>query len=249
MIASIKAEVRKLLTVRSTYVIAGITLALTALVAFYFEGYRGNTGSAASMLEPTALKEIVGNIAGLGAFFVSIIAVLFMGHEYRYNTIMYTLTANASRTQVYAAKVLVMSAFSVLFGLVVVLFGLGSYMLGLNLRDATLPAQDIELLAQLGKVMFYYVGYGLVGLLITVVVRSIVAAIAVLFIVPITVEPLLGLVLKEDAAYLPFAALDNVMGAALIGGITPARAMAVSALYLAAGVIIVWLLFVRRDAN
>ncbi len=39
MIADIKAEFRKLLTVRSTYVITAICLAFTILIAFYALGY------------------------------------------------------------------------------------------------------------------------------------------------------------------------------------------------------------------
>lgn len=251
MLPTLKSEFRKLFTIRSTYVIILIVLALVALMCFYFEGYRGNTGSAASKLAPTALQEIVGNAAGIGALFMAIIAVLFMAHEYRYNTIMYTLTANTRRTKVLLAKAFTITVVGVIFGVLIALFGLGSYMLGLQLRDATLPAQNFDLLTQLGKVAVYYGAYALIGLIIATLLRAVVGAIAVLLLVPTTIEPLISLVLKEKAVYLPFAATDTIMGASAIqnGNLSSNGAIGVTAIYLIVVGIITWLLFLKRDAN
>lgn len=250
MIPTLKSEFRKLFTVRSTYVITAIVLVLVGLMSFYFEGYKGNTGSAASKLEPGAFNEIISNTAGMGALFLAIIAVLFMAHEYRYNTIMYTLTANTRRTTVLLTKMFTIAVFGVCFGIVTVLFGLGMYALGVQLRDATLPAQDIAMWTALGKVALYYVGYALIGVLLAVLLRAVVGAIAVLLLFPTTIEPLMSMVLKEKAVYLPFAALDTIMGASMMrGDLTSAGAIGVSAIYIAVFGIITWLLFLRRDAN
>lgn len=251
MLPTLKSEFRKLFTIRSTYVIAFIVLALVFLMCFYFEGYRGNTGSAASTLAPTALKEIVGNAAGIGALFIAIIAVLFMAHEYRYNTIMYTLTANTRRTKVFLSKILTMTVVGAVFGVLVALFGLGAYMLGLQLRDATLPTQDFDLLTQIGKVALYYIAYSIIGVLIATLLRAVVGAIVVLLLVPTTIEPLISLVLKEKAVYLPFAATDTIMGASAIqsNSLSSNGAIGVTAIYLVAVGVVTWLLFLRRDAN
>src|SRR5690606_21376125 len=139
MLGTIKAEVRKLLTVRSTYVILFIILALSVLVNFYVEGYWGQSGSAAGMLESTAFNEIISNGVGMAALFISIVAVLQMGHAYRDNTITYTLTANARRTQVFLAKVIVIGLFSILAGLFVGMFSILMYKIGVGLRGASLP--------------------------------------------------------------------------------------------------------------
>jgi ABC-2 type transport system permease protein len=250
MIPTIKAEFRKLFTVRSTYIMVIISLILIFLFAFWLEGYKGTSGSPASTLAPTALQEIITNGAGLSVLFVSIIAVLFMAHEYRYNTINYTLTVNARRTQVLLAKVFTITVFSLGYGLLAVLTALGFYMLGLSLRDASLPPQDLNILTQVGKLIFYYIGYGLIGLLLAVVTRSIVMSIATLFIFPTTIEPLLGLLLKDNTKYLPFTALDSTVGATMIQNtLTAGTAVLVSTAYLAAGLFVTWWLFVRRDAN
>lgn len=250
MIPTIKSEFRKLFTVKSTYIVIIISLVLIFLFSFWLEGYKGVSGSPAATLAPTALQEIINNGAGLSVLFVSIIAVLFMAHEYRYNTINYTLTANARRTQVLLAKVFAIVVFSLGYGLLAVFAALGFYMFGLSLRDASLPPQDLNVLTQVGKLIFYYIGYGLIGLLLAVVTRSIVMSIATLFIFPTTIEPLLGLLLKENTKYLPFTALDSTVGASMIQNtLTVGSAIAVATAYLAGGLLVTWWLFVRRDAS
>ncbi len=250
MLPALKSEFRKLFTVRSTYIMIALSMALIALYCFFFEGYKGNTGSPASTLGDTALQEIVSNGAGISVLFASIVSILFMAHEYRYNTIMYTLTANVRRGRVLLAKVLAIVLFSIVYGLIAVAVALGCYMFGLSLRDATLPPQDIDALAELGKVVFYYMGYALVGLLLAMLTRSVVMAVGTLLIFPITIEPLLSLVLRDNAKYLPFTALDSTVGATVMPNVlSPGNAIAVTCVYLAGGLFITWLLFVRRDAN
>ncbi len=251
MLPTIKAEFRKLLTVRSTYILVGLSLVLVIFYAFFFEGYKGNTGSSAAKLAPTAMQEIIANAAGLGVTLVTIIAILFMAHEYRYNTIMYTLTANARRTRVLLAKVVASAIFSAGVGLLIVSVALGGYLFGLSLRGASLPPQDFPALVEIGKVAFYYLGYALIGLLLAALVRNIVAAVAGLLILSTTIEPLLAeFVLKANAKYLPFTALDTSVGATMMQNpLSTGVAMGVAGAYLLAGLLATWFLFVRRDAN
>lgn len=246
----IKSELRKLFSLRSTYILIFLSFALIVLFAFFFEGYKGNTGSPASTLQSTALHEIVANGVGLGITFASIIAILFMAHEYRYNLIMYTLTANVRRTKVLFAKMLTILLFGIGYGLLASLLALGSYLLGLSLRDAILPAQDFNVLSEFGKVIFYSAGYILIGMLIAAIVRSVVAAIAIFLMVPTTLEPLLSLVLKDNSKYLPFTTLDSTVGASVIQNtLSPKNAIILSCVYLVAAAIITWIVFVRRDAR
>lgn len=250
MLALFKAEFRKLFTVRSTYIMTIFALIFMGLYSFYFEGYKGNTGSAASQLSPTALQEIVTNGAGMGVLFASIIAILFMAHEYRYNTIMYTLTINVRRTKVLLAKLLTISIFGAIYGLLFILLAIGSYLLGISLRDASLPPQQFEVWAELGKVAFYYAGYSILGIILAIVTRNVVGAIATLLIVSTTLEPLLGVLLKDNAKYLPITVLDSTVGAAISQNVlSPGKAILFSTLYLSIGAFVAWLLFMRRDAS
>lgn len=250
MLGTIKAEIRKLLSVRSTYVLLFIILGLSVLINFYVEGYWGQSGSAAGTLQPGALREVIGNGVGMAALFISIIAVLQMGHEYRHNMINYTLTANARRTQVFIAKVLVIGLFSILAGLFVGAFSIVMYKLGLSLREASLPPQDFDYVLTAGRIALYSFAYGVLGLFVTMLLRNLVGSIVFLLIVPTTVEPLVGMLLKDNAIYLPFSTFDHILGAAIMqGNMTSNTASVLTVVYICALGIITWLTFMRRDAN
>ena len=89
------------------------------------------------------------------------------------------------------------------------------------------------------------------GLLIAALVRNQVGAIITLFIVPDTVEGLLSLLLKKNAVYLPFSSIHAVIGQGLNynNSITAGHAALLFSGYLIIGWLIVWVLFLRRDAN
>lgn len=254
--AILRSEFRKLLTVRSTYVMFIVAILIVGLLAFWVEGYKGIGGSPASMLTDKALETIFKSSAMVAATFGGIMAVLYAVHEYRYNMIVYTFTAANSRTKVLLAKFITMVMYAVIFSFICGAIGIGLYYLGLHFRDASLPAQNIDWLNATGKVLFYNIAQILIALMIGIVTRSIAAGIAIIFLIPITIEPLLGLVLKQKAAYLPFAALERVAygeGAGMVevvpGELSVTRAIVVSTIYLVSAAAITWLLYLKRDAN
>lgn len=251
MIPSLKSEFRKLLSVRSTYYLLGFALLVIGVFTFYFEGYRGNIpDSAASTLGPTALQEIIKGYASIAAGMSAVIAILFMAHEYRYSTIMYTLTAQSHRTKVLLAKTLTMIVFGLVVGLVAAGFAIASYLLGVSLRGDSLAPQNFDVWSQIGRLLAYTVGYTLMGLILAALVRNLVAAVAVFLIYPATIEPLLSLLIKDNAVYLPFASLDTIVGSTfIVGSLTPIGAVGVAYAYLVAGWVAAWLLFLKRDAN
>lgn len=104
MTTLLKAEFRKLLTIRSTYIMITMGLLLVGFLSFWIEGYKGISGTSASEGGAGAYTGVIGQSAGIGAVFTMIIAILFTAHEYRYNTIMYTLTADVHRTRVLLKK-------------------------------------------------------------------------------------------------------------------------------------------------
>lgn len=247
---TIKAEVRRLLSVRSTYITALIFLVLVGFTNLYVEGYWGQSGSQAGALGPAALKEVIGGGVGLMALAMSIIAILQIGHEYRYNTIMHTLTANTRRTQVFLSKALVLGSFAIVLGLFTAVFSVIAYKIGVSLRGAELPPQDLDIAIQMFRVAVYSLIYGLFGMLLALLTRSIILSVVVLLILPSTVEPLLGLLLKENAKYLPISSFDHIMGVA-IGqtDMTPNTAIVLSLAYIVGLSLVTLTLFIRRDAN
>jgi hypothetical protein len=92
----------------------------------------------------------------------------------------------------------------------------------------------------------------LIGLLLGVVLRNIIGAIAFVFIVPGTVESLLALLLKDNAMYLPFTALERFVGSGVLpqgAELGIAKATAITLAYFAAGWALTAYFFVRRDSN
>src|SRR6185437_5947661 len=113
MINALKAEFRKLLSVRSTYILISVAILFVIFFTFYIEGYHL---SGKDLLNKHLYNDdIVGALTSLPLIFGAIIAILLMTHEYRYNTITYSLTLSNSRSKVLAAKLIVTSVFALLF--------------------------------------------------------------------------------------------------------------------------------------
>lgn len=255
MTALLRAEFRKLLSVRSTYVVSLLALLLSGgLMAFYIEGMWGKSGSAAGLLSERAVTEIIMNSFGTVSVFVAIIAMLQIVHEYRHNTIVYTLTASNSRTKAFFAKLGVLAVYAVLFSLATAFISLGLYYLGVSIRGGSLPAQSVDWLDILGRGAFLNLGYMTVGAITAYLSRNIALAIAVILIVPTTVESLLSLLLRENSKYLPFTALGqmsiaNPSDLDKLNMLSMSAAFVLVLAYLAIGVAVTWYLFLRRDAN
>lgn len=254
MLASLKAECRKLLTVRSTYFIIAFVLALVVFFAFYVEGIKANGivhhGGVAMLNDPHKLASEVTGAIGAVSLFGALAGVLLMTHEYRYNTIMYTLTASRSRSKTLLAKVLTVSAFAAVFTLIIAAFSPSMTLLGLHLKHVQLIHQDFQFWHLGLRALFYGWGFSMAGLLFAVLMRNQIAAIVTLFFLPTTIEAILGLLLKKNAVYLPFGALNAVLqDKPEVGTLSHAHAAMVFAAYLVVGWIVAWILFVRRDAN
>ncbi|HEY5442194.1 MAG TPA: ABC transporter permease [Candidatus Saccharimonadales bacterium] len=246
MIPAIKAELRKLLTVRSTYIILGGCLVLEFIFAFYGGGMKASTGD---LHNPNYLAGQVTQAVSALSVLIALVGTLLVTHEYRYNTIMYTLTASRRRTQVLLAKLLVITIFAAVFSL---LFGLLSPLLaivGVHVKGHVLVHQVIPLWNLLWRSVFAGWGFAMFALILAFLIRIQVGSIVALFLIPSTVEPLVGLILKHNTAYLPFTAVGLVLDHNPDYSVSYARAALVTAIYVVVGWIIAWIFFMRRDAN
>jgi ABC-2 type transport system permease protein len=248
MRASLKSELRKLLTVRSTYVIFAITAVLVVFFGFYAEGIRA---SQSSLFNPHLLadgaKQAILSVGLLG----SLVGVLLVTHEYRYNTLTYTLTASNSRTKTLFAKLLVVTGFAVVFSLFVGVLSPVMTLAGIHAKGLVLTPQHLSAGSLLWEVVFVGWGYAMMAFIFAMIIRIQVGAISALFLVPAMVEPLLGLLMKKDAIYLPYNALQSVVqtpSADLIH-ISAGRAVGVVMSYIVVGLLASWILFLRRDAT
>jgi ABC-2 type transport system permease protein len=192
-----------------------------------------------------------------------LIGLLLLTHEYRYNTIVYTITASNSRNKVLASKVISIFLYVFIFSLLASIIAIGLLFAGAAAGGHTLIHQDINYLTFLAKCVFLAEGFAMGGLLFAALIRNQVGAIAALFIIPNPVEGILSLLLKHNSVYLPFTALQQVAQGPIIknvqaghpapesstGYLSAPKGALVFLAYLIGGWIVAWYLFLRRDAN
>jgi ABC-type transport system involved in multi-copper enzyme maturation permease subunit len=246
MINLIRAEARKLLTVRSTYLLVGGALLIVLFYAGYVTGYKI---TPEQLHTPMYLMQQSLNAVSAVTGLAAIVILLLLAHEYRHNTIVYTLTLARSRSRVLLAKILVAIKFMALFGLLVAVLSPLVTVLGAHLHGYTLVPQTFFYWNVLWRVLFYTCGYGLFALLLVALIRNQIGAIVVLLFAPITIEGILSLLLKENTKYLPFTSLGNVVAIPTMHGGTPGKSAITFLVYLVVGWLIAWYLFLRRDAN
>lgn len=254
MIQALKSEFRKLLSIRSTYVITGLAILLTSFISFWVLGYKGGHVQGDNFF----VNNLYQTIAPVTSIFTVLVAILLMAHEYRYNTIIYTLTMSNSRSKVLAAKIIAISTYVVIVASITTALFLVLSTTGHNLAGRALPSQQLHVDVFI-KILFYCVGFALAGMLFATLIRNLIFAVVFMFIVPNTVESIATLILKQKAIYLPFSSLSQVVvppglppqdtGPFIVGHLTPLRAAAVFSVYLIIGWAITWYLFLRRDAN
>lgn len=246
MLASLKSELRKFLTVRSTYIMTVLVLGLIAFLAVYAFGYKQDPASLAT--SSTILSDAISGAVGIFAIFAAILVILLVTHEYRYNTITYTLTTATNRLYVLASKLIVSLVYVTVIGLVVAAIAYFGTKAGIAASGGTLRPQDLptELVWQ---ILVYLWGNILFAFVIAVLARSVVVAMGAFFVIPV-VESILSGLLKANAEFLPFQALNAVIGQALpTATLTNSAAAVIVAIYVIVFGTLAAVLFVRRDAN
>ncbi len=249
MTGLLAAEVRKLSTARTTWILTAIGAAFAGFGAGFFlfeEAFSGPfTGS-----DPQVAAAI-DQVGGMSVI-VLVVGVLSLTTEFRHATIGRTLQITPSRTRVLTAKLVVGAAYGVVYfvaslGVVAVLIGIAA------------TGTDLELGAEVREALWH----GPVGLALTAVfgvavgalLRSQVVAITVSLVYVMLVETLVNQFAPQVARWLPFQALnalflsDEAMGQmpeGMVSPLPPGTALGVFVAYVAAfSVAAVWLLRAR----
>jgi len=244
MMYLLKAELRKLLSVRSTYFIFVVTVLLLGIFEFWALGVRATDVSLTN--SHALMDNIAGGVMNV-MLLAAITAVLMTTHEYRYNTIMYSLTSTGSRSKFLLSKVIVLFLYGILFSLIVAALSGAAYLIGIHVGGHELTAQTVYYKDLLWHVVAFGASYVLVGLLFAVLLRNQIASIVALFLVPGVVEQLLAVLLHDGSKYLPFHALDSVIMHSSV--MSPLKGLCIFLAYFIVGWIVAWILFLRRDAN
>jgi ABC-2 type transport system permease protein len=249
MLPSLKSEFRKLLSVRSTYVIVIITLLIVALFAGFGDGFKA---TSASLQRPTLLMSESTNAIVFVGLILAFAGLLLLGHEYRYNTIMYTLTSSPSRLRSLAAKVAAVSVFAAVTSLLVAFFAPLCTIVGAHLHGHHIGLQSFDYWSVIWRCVFVGWGYAMYAFILIAILRNQVGAIVTFLLVPLIGETIIGHIFTHSNKYLPFSSLQAVvqqggdkMGTSLSAGHSALVALA----YIAVGLAASALLFIRRDAN
>ncbi len=245
MITALKAEFRKILTIRSTWIIFAVSILLASvLIGFWVYGYR-DEGRA--IVNSKAFLDSVLTSAGVSGLVLSFIMLLLVGHEYRYNTIMYSLTSTNNRTKVFFAKFIAGAAVILTMGAVVVGLNAILFQIGQGMNDTASLAQQVPSWDAVWRMGAVFAGYAAFAFVLGMLLRNLICSIAVMLLVPTTVEGILSLLLKDNVKYLPFTALGNI--AVLEPNPKALVSLAVVAGYTVVLGFVAWILFVQRDAN
>lgn len=249
MITQIRAEFKKLFTVRSTYVLLGVMLVLLIFFTFYVSGWHS---SPADLKNPHRLFEEAQQAISFLSIFTALIGLLLFTHEFRYNTVSYSLTLSNNRSRVLAAKVLAVSLLALTVTAIIAVLAPLVALLGIQANHLKLVHQSFDVGGMAWRGLIFGWGYAMAGLVIAVLIRNQIGSIVTLFIVPGTVEGILSIWLKGNTVYLPFSALHSMLGVGVgVAGtnITHFHAMLVFLGYLVVAWAIGWTLFLKRDAS
>jgi ABC-type transport system involved in multi-copper enzyme maturation permease subunit len=256
MIDALRYEAVRVRTLGSTYWTIGVGLALCALIAFGF----GMDARGTDL--PPELSSLLLTGGGEGLPFpvlgltISLIGILATGHEYRHRLIYPTLTAIPQRSTLMTAKIIVVAAWAAGTALASVALGwvVGSLAYGQPLPLAAAPVPTV-----LVGYLLLIISYAVLGVALGQLTRAIPAAVVIVLLCPLLVEPLLSTVTGLDALswlqqvvpYLPFGAGMRLLTVGLDSGADVLgrwQGGAVFAGFVAVLLASSWLLFERRDA-
>jgi ABC-2 type transport system permease protein len=186
---ALRYEWMRLHTLRSTWWLTGLSLLIAGLLGLSAFGVQHPSLSNPQPLSVQDYGDILTGGGGGAIFLVAIllamIGVFAIGHEYRYGTIRPTLSALPRRSNVLAAKVIVVAAyvFVVALSCLVLRYVIAVLILGHRLLDLGLFPSPMARV-WIGSIV-YTVIFALVGLALAGLFRNIPAAIVTVIVLPV----------------------------------------------------------------
>ncbi|MFY9330597.1 MAG: hypothetical protein WAO41_02840 [Candidatus Nanopelagicales bacterium] len=258
MSAVLRYEWLRVVTVRSTWVLVALGIALPGVLAFFLawagaafinSGNDGGQGGPpdGEVLAPLGLSP--ATVLLLASLLVTIGAVAF-GQEYRHGLIRITLALFPRRTTVFFGKTIMVILVVVATSIVAITAVIVGNRFGLAVGDGTLEVETSTALLLIARVIVVITVFTLIAFAVTALSRNQPLGILVPIVGAAVVEPIIqAIALIQDWTWivwvLPFT-----------GGIeavetTGAEAwghLAVFVAWMLALLIPSWVLFVRRDA-
>jgi ABC-2 type transport system permease protein len=214
-------------------------------------GRRGETITAAELSHASGFLygfKLVGTLLGLVALCVF---ASQMAQEYTYGTLRNLLVRQPSRMKILVGKFISMTIFAIFMVLLAGVITISlSYALAGHAKVNTLAwssGSAMHLLAQCTLNIFIQtLSYGLFGMILGILFRSPISAIATGVIWSLILETILGAVLSSTAKWLPAANFSNI-GEGGTMAVSYQHSLLISVAYLTFGYALVSFLFKRRD--
>jgi len=260
MIRVIRAEWRKLR--RPTLFLGTIGAALfftglfTSLLFLLIDSPRGNSDPA-NPISREMLSSFGGSVIGfsnVGSLLGIIAYCVFAAQtaqEYTYGTLRNLLVRQPGRIRLLIGKLASMKAFAVIMTLVgaVISIGLSYILAGSKDVSTTLWFNGdgrIEIAKTLLNVFISILGFGIIGMVLGILLRSPISSISLGVLWLLIVENIVGAVKSSTLEWLPGSQLATVAA----GGtetISYTHALSLSGIYVGVALVIATVLFTKRD--
>ncbi len=225
-VPALRAEVGKLLTTRTWWILA-IILALYVgfvsggLGAIFGFSSTSEIGDGGGQAPPTDIlaPTLYGSVSTFGYVFPVLLGALAVTSEYRHQMLTPTFLATPKRGVVLAAKSLALLVFGAVYGLIGVIASVGAGAGALALFGLDTQFDNSETWAMMGRAILALALWAVIGVGIGALIPNQVAAIVVILAFTQFVEPTLRAVtmFADWAAalgrFLPGAASDALVGA------------------------------------
>lgn len=202
-------ELRKLLTLRSTWISATVACIASAAVAALL-GWAFTSPELGYSGDSLGLLQTVARTTGPSLYFAAVLGVTAVRADIRDGVARLTLVREPRRDRVWAAKA---GATALLAGAICLLSSLAEVALVCALFDAVPVAGGLRAVA-----VHTLVGmsWALVGIALGTIIDSVLPAVLAVLALPLVIEPLVTALVGGPVAWLPFASGHTAY--ALIGG-------------------------------
>jgi len=216
MYTLIRAEVLKLRTVRSPWLLlGGVPLLVIAGISGLVISSPGSLGDPATQAK--ALAHV-----GLAAMFALAFGILAVAGEYRHKTITDSYLTTPGRAPVVGAKLVVYAFFGALAGLLAALAGLVVAAAWWSAKGVPFGWGDSAMWTTIGGGIAGCAAFAAIGVGVGALIRNLVGAIAIALAWIAVVEGIVGQLVGGLARWLPFSA-SQALGAASGKGMVAAQ--------------------------
>jgi ABC-2 type transport system permease protein len=211
MNALLRAEARKILTTRSTLLVAGFALLypiLSLLPAIF--------APSEPAVDESTILDVLRSGAGVLTLAVLVLGILAVAGEHRHGTIVPTLLASPRRGRFVAAKLGSQAALGAILALAVSAVGLIAGTVYLASRDVAVDLLSGDVLLTVSAVALVVTLYAVLGAAVGALVKNQTAAVAGALIWVLTVENAIPLVLRNPGLkrWMPGGLGDRLLQAA-----------------------------------